>query len=121
MGFIFVSLLIHSRESFKFLLVPGKNLVDHLIIRNLVFLIFRISSLLQNILDLLFPLGLTTVEVVHTTLDKNLIHVLLLSCSGVDVFLDCVDTEEPQHFHFSLLADSVGSILGLRIHLRVPI
>lgn len=61
------------------------------------------------------PLVAGRLLVKHARLDHLLIHVELVLGSSQDLFLHAVHRAEPQHPHLILLADAVGSVLGLQV------
>jgi len=84
------TLLVHPAKFLILFIAPSNILVDHIIIQDLIlFLVVIIfSTLEEDILDLLPTLSLTTVQVIQSTLDKQLVQVHL-ECSPLqNVLLD---------------------------------
>lgn len=103
-------------------LTPGDASVDLLVIRDLISAAFLVLvSALEEFFNLLLPFNVAAIEVVETALDEQFIEVHLEACLLEDSLFDGSICDESQDNHLLLLADSVGSVLCLQIHLGVPV
>ena len=54
-------------------------------------------------------------------LDDNLVQSQLHLCLLHNSLLNCVLCDQSEHLHLFGLPDTVGPILGLQVHLRIPV
>lgn len=104
-------------------LVPGDHFIHCFVIRNLIYInvFFILAGSFEHIFDLLSSFSFTTAQVVQTTLDEKLVQVHFERGFLKNSFFDRSVSNESENDHFLFLTDSVCSVLGLKIHLWVPI
>jgi len=98
-----------------------------IVIRNLtlfiffVLIVFIVVSLSNKLFKFFLPFGVGGIIVEHTSLNDLIIEAFFVLGFRQDALLDFRGCDQSEHAHFVLLPDSMGSVFGLLIHLRVPI
>lgn len=121
MLFQLVSLLVHSVELLPFLIRPGDPIVYLLVVWNLVLLVFLVVLRAKELLEPLFSFHIGRPLVEQSRLNDDLIESHLVLRLAKDVLFDLRVGDQPEHPHFVLLADTIGPILRLQVHHRVPV
>ena len=116
---------VHLLELLELLWRSRQHLIDLVEVWNLTlslsFIFIIVISLSDKFLQLLLSIGVACIVIEHTSLDNFVIKAFLVSGLRKNTLLYLGCSDETEHSHFVLLTDSVRSILGLLIHLWIPI
>jgi len=96
-------------------------LVGRDFVLNFFLFFFVVLVLADDFLQLISSVVVTGLIVEHTSLDDNVIEALLVSCLLQHAFFNWGSGDEPVNSDFMLLPNTMRPVLGLLIHLRVPV
>jgi hypothetical protein len=119
-----VSFLIHLGEDLILFSRARDYLIDLVIIWYFTLLLpFIIISIVlsDQVFESFLPLHIRSLIIEHTSLNDLIVEVFL-HCSFIEyAFFNFGRSNETINSYFSLLPDSMSAVLGLFIHLRIPI
>lgn len=119
-----VSFLIHLGKDLILFSRARDYLIDLVIIGYFTLLLpFIIISIVlsDQVFESFLPLHIRSLIIEHTSLNDLIVEVFL-HCSFIEyAFFNFCRSNETINSYFSLLPDSMSAVLGLLIHLRIPI
>jgi len=118
-----IPFIIHLLEHFVLFLISSNKSVDLFIIRDLIFffLVLLFVVLFDKVLESLLSFDVRGFLIEHTRLNNLSIQVLFHCCFAQDALFYFRGCDQSVHSDFVLLANSMSSILGLLVHLGVPV
>ena len=122
-AFFYVPLLVNAREYLVLLLRARNHLIDLVVSGDLAvaLLIVLCVVLADEVLQSRLSLDVGGLVVEHARLDDLRIEVLLDCGLAEDSLLNLCRRDQPVNAHFPLLTDTMCAVLGLLVHLWVPI
>mmetsp|Transcript_47169 Transcript_47169/g.118803 ORF Transcript_47169/g.118803 Transcript_47169/m.118803 type:complete len:222 (+) Transcript_47169:817-1482(+) len=112
--------LVHFLEEVVFLIAPSNHSVDLLIRRRFIqrlIVVFIFQKVFQKLLPL-FRVGLI---IEHSSLDDLGVNIQFPHGGRQNFFFDRVERNESKHPNLLLLSNTVRPVLGLKVHLWIPI
>jgi len=116
-----VSGFVHFVVKYQLIWISGQHIINLEIIGYLALEFLLITLVLEQILESLLALVVGGALVEQPSLDDQLVQAHLVGSLVEDLFFDHRVRHQAVHTHFVFLADSVGSVLSLQIHLRIPV